>query len=231
MFLKLHIPTTAIKLLKEKTLNQAITERMFIYICCMRRRDELKESTIRKKAMELIVEEGFDGLSMHKLAKSAGVSVATIYIYYKDREDLILSLCKEETIRFTEATLKGFDPNMSFSEGLKNQWKNRAAFWMKNPVEAQFLERMRHSPYQDKILVYLKKDFVEAMRAFVSNAIRNRELVKIPIEIFWCVAYAPLYQLVKYHMDQASLPGQGPFVLTDKIMNQTLALVIKGLTP
>src|SRR5215204_1827560 len=135
---------------------------MFIYICGMRIRDEAKEIAIRKKAMELIVQEGFDGLSMHKLARAADVSVATIYIYYKDREDLILSLCEEETTRMTEATLKDFDPYMSFSDGLKNQWKNRAAFWLKNPIEAQFLERMRHSPYQEKILIFLKKDFIEA---------------------------------------------------------------------
>lgn len=179
----------------------------------------------------MIVDEGFDGLSMHKLARAAGVSVATIYIYYKDRDDLILSLCREETARMTEATLKDFDPKMSFAEGLKNQWKNRASFWLKNPVEAQFLERMRHSPYQEQILPFLKKDFIEAMRTFVANAIKNRELVKIPVEIFWSVAYAPLYQLVKYHMDGSSLPGLGPFVLTEKIMNQTLSLVIKGLSP
>lgn len=181
--------------------------------------------------MALIVQEGFDGLSMHKLAKAANVSVATIYIYYKDREDLILSLCKEETTRMTEATLKDFDPQMPFAEGLKNQWKNRATFWLKNPIEAQFLERMRHSPYQENILTYLKKDFIEAMKAFVTNAIKNKELVKIPVEVFWSVAYAPLYQLVKFHMDGSSLPGLGPFVLTDKIMNQTLALVVKGLSP
>ena len=204
---------------------------MFIYICGMRTRDEVKEAAIRKKAMMLIVREGFDGLSMHKLAKAAGVSVATIYIYYKDREDLILSLCKEETIRMTEATLKDFDPLMPFAHGLRNQWKNRATFWLKNPIEAQFLERIRHSHYQEDTLLYLKKDFVDAMKAFVANSIKNKELVKIPVEIFWSVAYAPLYQLVKFHLDGTSFPGRETFVLTDKIMNQTLALVIKGLTP
>ena len=197
----------------------------------MRVRDEAKEKAIRKSAMELIVQEGFDGLSMHKLAKSAGVSVATIYIYYKDREDLILSLCETETLRMTQATLKGFDPYMPFAEGLKNQWRNRAAFWLKNPIEAQFLERMRHSPYQEKILFFLKKDFIEAMRTFVHNAIKNKELVKIPVEVFWSVAYAPLYQLVKFHLDGTSFPGQGQFVFSDKVMNQTLALVVKGLSP
>ncbi|MEJ7769880.1 MAG: TetR/AcrR family transcriptional regulator [Chitinophagaceae bacterium] len=216
---------------KKKTPKMFLSKRLFIYLCLMRPRDEGKEKAIRKKAMELIVLTGFDGLSMHKLARVAGVSVATIYIYYKDREDLILSLCKEETIRMTEATLKGFDPSMPFREGLKNQWKNRAAFWLQNPVEAQFLERMRHSPYQDKTLLFLKKDFIVAMRTFVTNAIKRKELANVPLEIYWCVAYAPLYQLVKYHMDGTSLPGSGHFALTDKIMNKTLDLVLKGLTP
>jgi AcrR family transcriptional regulator len=197
----------------------------------MRARDEAKEMAIRKGAMALIVKEGFDGLSMHKLAKAAAVSVATIYIYYKDREDLILSLCENETIRMTEATLKEFDPYMPFAEGLKNQWRNRAAFWLKNPIEAQFLERMRHSPYQENMSIFLKKDFIEAMNTFVSKAIKNKELVKIPVEVFWSVAYAPLYQLVKFHLDGTSFPGQGQFVLTDKVMNQTLALVVKALSP
>jgi hypothetical protein len=55
--------------------------------------------------------------------------------------------------------------------------------------------------------------------------------MKLPIEVFWSVAYAPLYQLVKFHMDGKSLPGAGVFKLTDAIMYKTLDLVLKGLKP
>ena len=211
--------------------NNRAKRGVIVYICTMRTRDENKEKAIRIKAMEFIVKEGFDGLSMHKLAQAAGVSVATIYIYYKDREDLILSLCREETLRMTEATLKNFSPDMPFAKGLGIQWKNRAAFWMKNPVEAQFLERMRHSPYQEQVVQFLKKEFTDIMYLFVKNAIKNKELIKLPVEVFWSVAYAPLYQLVKYHMDGINLPGSGPFHLNNKTMQQTLQLVIKALKP
>ena len=51
----------------------------------MRTRDEKKEHAIRRRALEIIVERGFDGFSMQKLAKAAGVSPATLYIYFKDR--------------------------------------------------------------------------------------------------------------------------------------------------
>ena len=69
----------------------------------------------------MIVSHGFDGLSMHKLAKAASVSVATIYIYFKDREDLIQQLYTEEFEKMTLATLVNFNPEGRFDEGLKVQ--------------------------------------------------------------------------------------------------------------
>jgi AcrR family transcriptional regulator len=57
------------------------------------------------KAMEMIVAEGFDGLSMQKLAKAAGVSPATIYIYWKNREDLLNQLFQEVQENFTRGSI------------------------------------------------------------------------------------------------------------------------------
>lgn len=54
---------------------------------------EEKVTAIRKVVMEFILDEGFGGMSMHKLAKAAGVSVTTIYIYFKDREDQPMFWC------------------------------------------------------------------------------------------------------------------------------------------
>src|SRR6187402_705695 len=109
----------------------------------MRKRDEQKEQTIREKALQMIVKQGFDGFSMQKLAKAAGVSPATIYIYFKDKEDLILQLGIEESKKMAEVTLVNFDPSMSFSEGLRVQWMNRARYCMQNPDQMYFLEQMR----------------------------------------------------------------------------------------
>jgi TetR/AcrR family transcriptional regulator, multidrug resistance operon repressor len=197
----------------------------------MRTRDENKAQAIREKAIEMIVDEGFDGLSMQKLARAAKVSPATIYIYYKDRDDLILQLWNEEMDKMVEATLKGFSPSMSFEEGLKVQWMNRARFCMENPVTADFIEQLKHSPYHPTALKKLSPKFLDAMKEFVHNAIKRNELVKLPVEVYWSVAFAPLYQLVKFHMTGRGLRGQEKFVLDDKIINQTLKLVLKALKP
>src|SRR5687767_5070565 len=123
-----------------------MNEYSFIFAFRMRTRDTNKERAIRDQALKTIVKNGFDGLSMQKLAKAAAVSPATIYIYFKDREDLILQLFAEASKKMTEATLKDFDPAMSFSEGLKVQWMNRARYCIANPDEMYFLEQIRHSP-------------------------------------------------------------------------------------
>lgn len=196
----------------------------------MRIRDENKQQSIREKAIEMIVKEGLDGFSMQKLAKAAGVSPATSYIYYKDKEDLIIKLWMEETRKMTEATLKDFDPSMSFREGLKIQWINRARYCMKNPENMDFLEQLRHSALYAKSFKMVGDEFKNVMHQFVSNAIKNKELVKVPVEVYWSIAFAPLYNLVKFHISGTSVGGN-KFTFSDKIMMQTLNLVLKALKP
>ena len=197
----------------------------------MRTRDPRKEKAIRDQALALIVKHGFDGLSMHKLARAARVSPATIYIYFKDREALILKLYGEVSARMFAATLENFDPAMTFSEGLRVQWINRARYFLKHPLEMHFMEQIRFSPLHERAMLASDGRYKETMKAFVCNAIQRRELVKVPVEVYWSVAFAPLYQLVKFHMHGTGFPGAGPFVLDDKTMQLTLDLVLKALKP
>jgi TetR/AcrR family transcriptional repressor of multidrug resistance operon len=195
----------------------------------MRTRDVNKEAIIRHRAVEMIVSQGFDGLSMHKLARAAGVSVATIYIYFKDREDLIQQLYLEETKKMTEATLLNFDPESHFDEGLKIQWQNRMRYCLDNPYSLTFMEQVKHSPFIDRSVI--DRTFIDAMSRFVHNAIGRKELTPLPLEIYWSIAFAPLYQLVKYHISKTSMPGRPPFVFDHEKMDQTLRLVLKALKP
>ena len=197
----------------------------------MRARDPQKERAIREKALETIVRRGFDGLSMQKLAKEVGVSPATIYIYFENRDDLILSLYREETRKMAEATLEGFDPAASLAVGLRVQWKNRARYCLENPREAHFLEQIRHSPFHSHEEPAKGRDFIEAMRTFCRGAIQRGELVRVPVEVYWSVAFAPLYQLLKFHLHGRGLPGTSRFSLDEKLMDQTLDLVVRALTP
>jgi TetR/AcrR family transcriptional regulator, multidrug resistance operon repressor len=194
----------------------------------MRAKDENKAIIIREKAMEMIVQEGFDGLSMHKLAKAAGISVSTIYIYFKSREDLLNQLYAETANLFMSEMLKGFSPDMDFEAGLWQQWHNRYQHILRYPLHHRFWELFRNSPLVEKQDYSAEYAFKQAMRQFVSNAEKKGELVVLPSEIFWAVAYGTFYTLIKFHLDNASMSGQ-PFSLSDDMLRQTFLLVMKSL--
>ena len=79
-----------------------ITKRIFTYFYLMRTRDIEKERLVKEKAMELVVKGGLENFSVNKLAKECGISVATLYIYYKDKDDLITKVAIEEFQRRSE---------------------------------------------------------------------------------------------------------------------------------
>ena len=196
----------------------------------MRTRDENKEQAIRQQAIAMIAREGLDNFSVNKLARAAGVSPATLYIYYQDRDDLIVQLCNDVSMRMLEMSLKDFDPDMSFEVGLRKQWNNRAAHFINYPLEVQFIEHVRYSPYYPRVAQRLNERFREVMGKFVHNAIERKELQKLPFEVYWSVAFAPLYQLIKFHSQGYSMTND-KFNLTDDLLMTTLQLVLKALKP
>ncbi|MHA4812358.1 TetR/AcrR family transcriptional regulator [Flavitalea flava] len=196
----------------------------------MRNRDENKVDALLKKALDMIVQHGFEGLSMQKLAKAAGVSPATIYIYFKDKEALILELYKLECEKYFAHILKGFDPEMDFATGLATQWKSRASYVIDNPDKAHFMEHFWFNPLKVKSVKMFGKHFGEVMHRFHNKAIENKELVSMPLEVYWSVAFAPLMNLVRFHKAGVNMAGE-KFALTNEMLMQTLALVLKALKP
>ncbi len=196
----------------------------------MRFRDVKKAVQVKQKAIDLIVKGGVDAFSMQKLAKAAKVSPATLYIYYKDKEDLISKLGSEAAQLLVDATLLGFTEDMEFEEGMYIQWKNRSSFAINNPDINIFYDKLRHSSYSHKLTDQIRSSFKNPMKNFILKAIREKKLRKMDPGLFWPLAIGPLYSLVKFHMDGVSISGQ-PFRLTDKILRDALSIVLHGLKP
>ena len=183
----------------------------------MRTKDPAKAKQIRTKALEMVLAQGLDGFSMQKLARSAGVSPATLYIHFKDREDLIFQLYKEQMLALSRAVLEGFNPSMPFAEGLRLQWRNRIEFCRDNPAGWSFLEQIMHSPYHKDFAARVGATFRDAMATFVRHAIAAGELTsfglpasqldEFPTDLYWSLAFAPLYELLRCQQGRG---GPGP---------------------
>ena len=197
----------------------------------MRTRDSNKEELVKQKTIEMIVKYGIEGFAMNRLAKECGISVATLYIYYADKEDLIKKIGIEMGTFFFKSSLKDFTPDMPFAIGLAKQWENRSSFMMNNTDKLVCWEILQNSNYGDFIVNESLMELKEIMTKFLNGAIEREEIVPVSKEVFWSIAYGPLYNLLRFHEKGKGLGGTTPFKLTDDVQKEALRLVIKALTP
>ncbi|MCP4755274.1 MAG: TetR/AcrR family transcriptional regulator [Proteobacteria bacterium] len=73
-----------------------------------RRQREREERKIQilKAAKELLHQKGINGASMNQIAKKAELGVATLYSYFKNKDDLFLTIQQEGLELLKERTLK-----------------------------------------------------------------------------------------------------------------------------
>lgn len=194
----------------------------------MRVRDEDKVKLVKQKAIESIVKDGLEGFSMNKLAKLCEISVATLYIYYKDKDDLIISIAHEQGDQMADAFIENFHADLSLEEGMRVQWVNRYNYLKANPLTHLFVEQLRNSTYQQRFLEDFMKKFKLVVKQFMINTVERGEINPMPVEVFWSIAYAPLYSLVRFDQEGQGLGGK-PFTMSDEVLWKTFELVIKAL--
>lgn len=117
----------------------------------MRVKDEIKQDALFRATVKLVNEIGFASSSVAKIAREAGVSPATVYIYYKNKEDLLVSTYIDIKKAYSAAALKGFDENLPVRDILKRAWFNFFAYISENPADFQFTEQFANSPYTDLV--------------------------------------------------------------------------------
>jgi hypothetical protein len=91
------------------------------------------------------------------------------------------------------------------------------------------MEQFRNSP-----LIHHKDiktdEFRISMCEFVANAIKHKQLAEMEPEMFWALAYAPFYTLVKFHLQKRSMMSDS-YRLTQAKMKKTLSRIILSLQP
>jgi TetR/AcrR family transcriptional repressor of multidrug resistance operon len=194
----------------------------------MRTRDTDKQTLVKQTAISLIVKNGLEGFSMNKLARACNISVATLYIYYKDRDDLILNIAMEGGTLMSDAIIKDFDPESPFEEGLRQQWKNRYQFMVNHAELGFFFDQLRSSSYQEEFLSTFLKDFKHIMGKFMQNVMERGEVEEMTFETYWSLAFAPLYSLARFEKEGKSLTGK-PYKLSEEVLWKTFDMVVKAL--
>ncbi|MFD1039569.1 TetR/AcrR family transcriptional regulator [Virgibacillus byunsanensis] len=82
------------------------------------KKNKPKYKQIIEAAVEVIAENGYHASQVSKIAKKAGVADGTIYLYFKNKEDILVSVFKEKMGQFVEQISTSIDKKQNAREKL-----------------------------------------------------------------------------------------------------------------
>ncbi len=138
-----------------------------------RKKDDEKQRNIKNAVVRLILEEGFQGASISKIARSAGVSPATVYIYYDSKEAMIQDIYQECFADAVHYLLECVRPGMSGEEAVAQLVRRYYQYIVRNREVFCFMEQFDTCPalcsgcraergpaYVTRLLAELKKKHI-----------------------------------------------------------------------
>jgi AcrR family transcriptional regulator len=117
----------------------------------VKERREREKSETRDKildaARELFVNEGYEGVSMRKVAEKIEYSPTAIYVHFADKNELFHELCREDFARLQEVMQSSAMPTDPV-ERLRQIGRNYIEFGVRNPNHYVFMFMTPHPEHE-----------------------------------------------------------------------------------
>ncbi|HLW86168.1 MAG TPA: TetR/AcrR family transcriptional regulator [Candidatus Sulfotelmatobacter sp.] len=117
----------------------------------VKERREREKSETRDKildaARELFVSEGYEGVSMRRVAEKIEYSPTAIYVHFADKNELFHELCREDFARLQEV-MKSSNMPADPIEGLRQIGRNYIEFGVRYPHHYLFMFMTPHPRHE-----------------------------------------------------------------------------------
>jgi AcrR family transcriptional regulator len=184
----------------------------------MRTKDENKKEKIKKITLDLVAKAGIAGVKMAVIAKKADISPSTLYVYYKSKKELLISLFKEVTLKIFK-DIKPSDENVPYKLYIKNYYANVLRFKTKNYNIYNYMRMFMISPYLTEELHNLLDERAESLIQKIEEG-RKKLVLKdnINIDILLCVLDGTTDKLVEYQF-------KGRLKINDELIEDSFNVV------
>ncbi len=196
------------------------------------RREREKENlrqVILDAAREMFADEGYANVSMRKIADKIDYSPTTIYLYFKDKNDLLRQICEETFVKLGRKLDSIGKKHGETLDGLREGLRAYVEFGLKHP---------KH--YEVTFMLPLAKDFDVAeyqfdeslgkkafdyLRSSVTDCIESGAIEKGDIDLISQTLWAGIHGVTSL-----LIAHQGfPFVNKKTLVNSVIDTMLKGL--
>ena len=165
---------------------------MIIYFRPMRTKDDEKEAALFEATVKLVNEIGFASSSVSKIAKEAGVSPATIYVYHKNKEDLLVSTYIDIKLDISKFLLRNFNDTLPIRDILRNVWFNMFEYISNNLEYFRFVEQFSNSPYSSLVNKQEVEQYFEPIAKVLQTGIEQKIIKNVHPDILKAFMYYPI---------------------------------------
>ncbi|WP_162297126.1 TetR/AcrR family transcriptional regulator [Sporolactobacillus pectinivorans] len=193
-------------------------DRPFGYYCDMKSKDKNKLQLIRNAVFNLTSTNDLVNLSMSKIAAAAGISKSTVYVYFKDKEELL-----SKTYMYVKDLM---DDGIAEAEAMHLDLETRIGAFIRHfvhryqryPKEAKFMEAIQSNPsmVSEEAHKYAETTAAPIFRTF-EEIIKDPNFVKAPAYVY--VAFFSLPMKVAQMNDN----------LTDSELESTIQMVLRAM--
>ena len=171
----------------------------------MRHRDEHKQQALLEATLHEVAEHGFAVTSVARIARAAGMSPGTLYLYYRDKDDLLEATFREVSRRIIAVAIEAFqaEPAEAFEaepstlspaarqlkSALCRVWNALVALGRRQPALFLFHDQFLHSSHmQDALRVANQERAAPLLDAFAlgqqSGILKQIDLALIEVFMF-----------------------------------------------
>jgi len=188
----------------------------------MRIKDIEKEKAVVDATIKLVNENGLNNTSISKIAKEAGVSQATLYIYYQNKEDLVVSIFHNVKERLTSYYHKDLDDNCTIEENLKMLWVNSIKARHYLPELISYDLQFTNSHFNDLVDSTKILEFAQPLVQLVEKGISEKVIKEMSLDIFIAFFLSPASFLSSKRMSSR-------FAVTEQSIEDTFQLAFKTI--
>jgi AcrR family transcriptional regulator len=190
-----------------------------------KRKEEFRHE-ILDAGRELLIKEGYEKFSMLKLAERIEYSSTTIYLYFKDKDDLLFAICEEIAERFlanlTDIRTTYIDPLESLRQALL--YLIVFGFNNRNEFKVLFLTSPKVYGTPDE---FMKKESMARncyflFREMVRNCIATGKLQEIDIDVLTQALAIATHGLATLTVYETSFPWVDRNVLAHTLVEGLL---------
>lgn len=192
-----------------------------------RDKEQLRQA-ILTAAEEMFVKEGFENVSMRKIARKIEYSPTTIYLYFKDKEELFCCLLEEYFAKLKRIMNQNKNLEDDIETSLKKGMVDYIKFGVENPnyYKLAFLANPNFKAEYYLIEGLIGTEVFLNLKNMVTEAIRRKIFKDLDVDLVTQIIWTMNHGITSLLITNPNFP----WVDKEELIQQTVEATFKGFT-